>query len=148
MNPDGRPSTYNYDLCVEICEKVSLGENVLNILESNRDKYPSYPTWCKWKRENDELFKLYVNSVQDKSESILKEIDDIKQELRIEKLTPSQANVLIQTLKWQAAKFYPKMYGEKVDITSDGEKLQKEMTPDEREKLINELINRANKELK
>jgi hypothetical protein len=27
---------------------------------------------------------------------------------------PSTANVLIQTLKWKAAKYYPKMFGDKV----------------------------------
>jgi len=39
------------------------------------------------------------------------------------------ANVLIQTNKWKASKFYPKMYGDKVDLTSDGDKIQTNTIP-------------------
>lgn len=117
-----RPSEYNLELCEEICERVALGENVVKILESD-DKFPCFKTWCSWKRNNDELLQLYVNSVQDKSDVELKEMEEIQKELREGSLTPSQANVLIQTIKWKLAKFYPKMYGDKVehDIkSSDG----------------------------
>lgn len=119
----GRPTTYNLELAKEICEKVSLGDDVVNILKAK--KYPSFPTWCKWKRDNQELFKLYVNSVQDKSDVELNEMNEIQQELRDGTLTPAQANVLIQTIKWKLAKFYPKMYGERqeLDLTTKGEKI-------------------------
>jgi len=112
-----RPSKYNYDLCLEICEGVADGENIKNVLKS-KPEYPTFQTFCNWKRKHNQLFDLYVKSIQDKSESVLAEIDEIQQELRDKQLDPSTANVLIQTLKWKAAKFYPKMFGEKVDHTS------------------------------
>ena len=93
----GRPNEYNLEIGKEICEKVSLGGDIVNILKESKN-YPSFPTWCKWKRENNELFKLYVNSVQDKSDIELHEMNLIQQELRDDKLTPAQANVLIQTI--------------------------------------------------
>lgn len=121
--PAGRPTTYSLEIAIEICTEISLGGDVVDILK--KKKYPSFPTWCKWKRENDELLKLYVNSVQDKSDIELHEMNEIQQELRDGKLTPAQANVLIQTIKWKLAKFYPKMYGERqeLDITTQGEKI-------------------------
>ena len=35
----------------------------------------------------------------------------------------STANVVIQTDKWLSSKFYPKMYGDKVDHTTNGKDL-------------------------
>jgi hypothetical protein len=118
-----RPSEYNFDLCIEVCDKIADGQNIKSILNSD-EKYPSFPTWCKWKRENAELLNLYVNSIQDKGESVDAQIDEIWQGCKEGTYDASIANVLIQTLKWKASKYYPKMFGDKTDITSGGEKIQ------------------------
>jgi hypothetical protein len=118
-----RLTEYNFDLCVEICDRIANGENIKRILES-KDNYPSFPTWCKWKRENAELLNLYVNSIQDKGESVDAQIDEIWQGCKEGLYDASIANVLIQTLKWKASKYYPKMFGDKTDITSGGDKIQ------------------------
>ena len=55
-----RPSEYNIKICKEICERIVLGEHIKPILDSD-DKFPTFPTWCKWKREHDELFNLYYS---------------------------------------------------------------------------------------
>ena len=39
-------------------------------------------------------------------------------------IDPSTYNTLAQTIKWKMAKFYPKVFGDKTDITSGGEKIQ------------------------
>jgi alkyl hydroperoxide reductase subunit AhpC len=109
----GRPNTYDFDLCVEICNEIANGLNVKTVLASS-DKYPTFQTWCNWKRDNNQLFDLYIKSIQDKSESVDEEIDNIMQGLKEGTYDPSTANVLIQTLKWKAAKYYPKMFGDKV----------------------------------
>lgn len=110
-----RPSEYNFQLCEEICEGVAAGGNVINVLERNED-YPSWSTFRRWKNENEELQTLYVKAIQDKSEAVALEIDNICQDLKNKIYDPATANVLIQTLKWKAAKFYPKMYGDKTTI--------------------------------
>lgn len=122
--PAGRPSEYSYDLCVEICEEVAYGKNVMQVLDAEK-RYPAWSTFRRWKRDVPELQTLYVNAIQDKSEAVIQEIDDIQIDLRKGKLDASTANVLIQTLKWKAAKFYPKMFGDnkQVDHTSKGEKI-------------------------
>jgi len=117
-----RPSEYNFDLCVEICEGVANGKNIKTVL-SEKEEYPTFPTWCKWKRENEELFDLYINSIHDKAESVDEQIDEIWEGCRLGNYDASTANVLIQTLKWKAAKYYPKMFGEKIDHTTGGGKL-------------------------
>lgn len=117
-----RLTEYNFDLCIEICDQIAEGKNIIEVLDSN-EEYPSWSTFRRWKRDNDELQTLYVNSIQDKSEYLLFEMSQIEKELRDKKIDPSTANVLIQTLKWKASKFYPKMFGDKIqqDIEVKGQ---------------------------
>lgn len=115
-----RPSEYNYDLCVEICTEVAEGLNIKTVLKS-RDEYPDFSTWCKWKREHDELSNLYTRSIQDKAESVDEEIDFIYSEIKAGTIDPAAGRLLIDTLKWKASKYYPKMFGEKVQQEHSGE---------------------------
>ena len=115
-----RISEYNYEMCVEICSEVAEGCNIKTVLKG-KSEYPTFQTWCNWKREHNELFDLYVKTMQDKAESEMEEIDRVYDMLKKGKLEPSTANVLIQTNKWKAAKFYPKMFGEKIQQEHSGE---------------------------
>jgi len=117
-----RPSEYNFEMCQTICEEVANGFNIKTVLKS-KTEYPDFSTWCRWKRNNEELRNLYVNAMQDKAESEMEEIDYIRDQLKAGEIEPSAANVLIQTGKWLSSKFYPKMFGDKIDLTSGGEKL-------------------------
>jgi phage I-like protein len=122
--PAGRPSEYDYNLCLEICIRVSEGENIKHVLASD-ERYPRFNTWCDWKRNNEQLSNLYTRSIQDKAESKEAEIEEYKEKLLNGTIDPATARVLIDTSKWQAAKFYPKMFGDKtaVDLTSGGDKI-------------------------
>lgn len=117
-----RPSEYNFKLCEEICDEIANGKNIIKVLESKKE-FPSWSTFRRWKNENEELRTLYVNSQQDKGIALENEIDDTMNLVKEGVIDASTANVLIQTLKWKMAKFYPKMFGDKVDVTSDGEKI-------------------------
>jgi hypothetical protein len=118
-----RPSEYNFDMCKEICDEVANGANIKNVLNS-RKEYPDFSTWCRWKRENDELYNLYVRSIQDKAESVDAQMDEIWDGCKSGLYDPATARLLIDTLKWKAGKYYPKMFGDKIDHTTDGEKIQ------------------------
>jgi hypothetical protein len=118
-----RPSEYNFDLCIEICEDIAKGGNVMTVLES-KSEYPSWSTFRRWKRDNEELRTLYINSQQDKAEALEKEMDDYRDMLIAKEIDASTYNTLVQTLKWKMSKFYSKMFGDKTDITSGGEKIQ------------------------
>jgi len=117
-----RPTTYNIELCKEICDEVANGFNIKTVLAS-KPEYPDFSTWCNWKRDNDELFHLYTRAIQDKAESVDEEIDFIMSEVQHKNMESHVGRLLIDTLKWKAGKYYPKMFGDKVDITSQGEKI-------------------------
>ena len=122
FNNMARLTEYNFDLCIEICDKVADGLNIMDILASN-DNYPSWSTFRRWKNDNEELRTLYVNSQQDKGIALEKEIDDTMALLKLSTIDASTANVIIQTIKWKMSKFYPKMFGDKLDLTSKDEKI-------------------------
>lgn len=113
-----RPSEYDFELCKLICDELADGDNIKSILKEA--KYPDWSTFRRWKNENEELRTLYVNSQQDKAIALESEIDDTISLLKEGTLEASEANVIIQTLKWKMAKFYPKVFGEKVDIEQSG----------------------------
>jgi len=115
-----RLTEYDYDLCIEICEEVANGGNIMRILENNQ-KYPSWPTFRRWKRNNEELRTLYVNSQQDKAEALEKEMDDYRDMLLTKEIDASTYNTLVQTLKWKMAKFYPTVFGDRLQHSNDPE---------------------------
>lgn len=130
----GAPTKFNKDITTQILDYVTEGGNIKNACA---EAGISFQTWCNWKSENQQLFDLYVKARQDKAEGLESEIDRIMSLLEEKQIEPSAANVLIQTLKWKLAKFYPKMFGERLDLTTDGESLN--ISPAERAKRIAEL---------
>jgi hypothetical protein len=118
-----RPSEYNIEICILICEEIAKGGNIMQVLDSCTN-YPSWSTFRRWKRDNEELRTLYINSQQDKAEALEKEMDDYRSMLLAKEIDASTYNTLVQTLKWKMSKYYAKMYGDKTDITSGGEKIQ------------------------
>jgi hypothetical protein len=136
----GRPIEYNFELAKEICEQL-YDQSLTDVLKLKK-KYPARSTFFLWKRNNKELSDLYVNIAQDKGILFIEEIDQTIIDLRNGEIGPSTANVIIQTLKWKAAKFYPKMFGDKseLDITTKGQQLNSyiNLPLDELEKKLNE----------
>ena len=130
--PAGRPTEYNLKTAQKICELVQNGLNIKAALDTD-ESFPSFPTWCKWKRENAELLNLYVNAIQDKAEDVDYKIDKTIEDLKNGKIEPSTANVIIQSYKWKAAKYYPKMFGDKQILdhkSSDGSMSQVQLSPE------------------
>ncbi len=115
-----RPSEYKIELCREICDEVANGFNIKTVL-SSKEEYPTFQTWCNWKREHNELFDLYTRSIQDKAESVDQEIDLIMDEIKAGDIEAPAGRILIDTLKWKAAKYYPKMFGDKIQQEHSGE---------------------------
>lgn len=124
INKVGRPSEYDFKLCIEICDLVANGMNVITALESD-DRFPTWTAFRKWKQKNNELNTLYIKSLQDKAIYCEYVIDTYKQMLLSEKIDASTYNTLTQTEKWKMCKFYPKMFGDKIDMTTDGESINK-----------------------
>ena len=115
-----RLTEYNYELCIEICNELANGQNIMRILES-KPNYPAWPTFRRWKQDNEELRTLYINSQRDKAIALENELDDLRDMLTSKEIDSSTYNVLAQTLKWKMAKFYPKVFGDKTIHSGDAD---------------------------
>ena len=52
------------------------------------------------------------------------EINQTMQDVRAGVLDASQGRLIIDTYEWMASKFYPKVFGDKVDVTSGDKAIQ------------------------
>lgn len=118
-----RPIKYDKKLCMAICTQISNGEAIIPVLKGNKD-YPDYPTFCKWKRENEEAQTMYIRAREDKADALDSRIEQTISDMKNGTLDYGTARVIIDTLKWRMVKFYPKMYGDKLDVTSDSKPIE------------------------
>lgn len=115
----GRPLVYTEAIFFEILDQYSNGCDLIPLLESKKE-YPSYVTFNKWINSNDELFKLYTYARQGKTEPLIAKIHETIQRLERGEIDHATARVIIDTYKWEIGKYYPKLYGDKLDLSNNG----------------------------
>jgi 3-phenylpropionate/cinnamic acid dioxygenase small subunit len=117
----GRPSTYDFELCKEVCYRVRNGEHIRDILESE-DKYPDTHTWYNWLVKYDELFTLYHTCRKDKAEAQEREYMNIIADAKAGKIDAHMAKVLIDANRWLMQVYNNKLFGNK-QIISEGDEV-------------------------
>lgn len=115
----GRPSKYTEVLAQEICDRISNGESLKHITDGS--DMPSRPTVHSWLLTMPEFLNKYEVAKAMQADVFADEMDDIAHN---EGIDTQRARLIIDTRKWTASKLKPKKYGDKVDVTSDGEKLE------------------------
>lgn len=113
----GRPTKYTPQLAKTICDRIATGESVRSI---GRDAtMPSATVIFNWALFNKEFLEQYAQARMLQAENEFEELDEIA---RTEK-DLFRARLIIDTKKWALSKKLPKKYGDKLDLTSGGEKL-------------------------
>lgn len=111
----GAPIRHNKKEIEQIIERFANGEKLPKLFK----EYGIVRTTFLKKIEDYELENVYTCARHYHGDYFNDEIEDLKDKLLKGKIDQSSARVLIDTIKWQAAKFYPKMYGDKLDVTSE-----------------------------
>lgn len=130
--PMGRPSEYNQKVADSVCEYLSLGMSMRSV--SKLEGMPAPATMFKWMREHDDFLKQYVKAKQESADAMAEEILDIADDasldvevtdkgVRTNSENIQRSRLRVDTRKWLMAKMKPKRYGDKLDLTTDGEKL-------------------------
>lgn len=135
-----RPETWIGDKKTEaidtIIQRICEGESLRSILlYANREVLPTMAVFLKWVSEDQELEKQYARAMSIRSEAMFDEIIEISDEsnadidftedgkMRIVGEAVQRSRLKIDARKWALSKMNPKKYGDKVDITTDGEKV-------------------------
>lgn len=102
----------------EICERIARGESLRKICGPDRDDYlPGQTTVYRWLDENDAFAQQYARARQLYAHSVFDETRQIADLATPD--TVQVARLQIDTLKWQAGKLAPKVYGDRLNVEHD-----------------------------
>jgi hypothetical protein len=121
------------DIFKEIIERVEIGEPIRTVLKD--DDMPSSRTFYKWLDEDEEKVKQYARACEVRADVIFEEILTIADKqgediIILDGKEVTNHNVVsrnrlqVDARKWVLSKMQPKKYGDKIDHTTDGEKIQ------------------------
>lgn len=102
-----------------ICEWLSEGKSLASFcrVEGN----PKYTSICEALGEDEDFAKNYTRARVDSADADADGIADIREQLLQGLITPEQARVAIDSLKWSAGKRQPKKYGDKIEHEVHGD---------------------------
>jgi hypothetical protein len=121
----GRPrKEYNHKQALTLIEHIENGQG--EVTWCSQEGNPSRHIIDNWEEENPEFRTMYARAKTRRGEYYAEKINQVRDDVEKGKLGASEGRVIIDTLKWQAAKFYPKMFNDKqeVDVTSGGQPIQ------------------------
>ena len=154
--PTGRPSEYTQEVADAICAELSIGKSLRTVCDA--DDMPSVKTIFNWFRAYPDFLQQYTRAKEESADAMAEELLYIadNQEIGVTTTVKGDGSVetkeedmlghrklKIESRKWLMAKMKPKRYGDKLDLTTDGEKLnnQATLTDEELQAKINGLIN-------
>lgn len=108
------PVRYSDDLFDHICGEIASGRSLASIC-----KDPGMPTVAgvmKWLNEKPDIVERYTRAREMQAETLFDELVDIADNAT----DPQTARLQVDTRKWYLSKVIPKKYGDKTDITSNG----------------------------
>lgn len=115
----GAPSyPWTAEIEAEIFKRIAQGESLRKICED--DWLPSRQTVNQRRIADVDFADRYARAREEQADHFVDEIITIADEAE----DPQKARLQIDARKWVAGKMRPKKYGDKIDVTSDGEKLE------------------------
>ena len=135
----GRPTTYSEKIVDSICEQIAKSNKGLHHILKSNHSFPSFSTFFKWlgTKEYVYLSDKYARAREIQAEFIADEIieiaDTCRQGKKIVKKPGGQeittgdmierSRLQVDARKWKASKLAPKKFGDKIDVTTNGENI-------------------------
>ncbi len=118
----GRPTIYTEELCLEICKRIANGESLRSVCRD--DNMPHRTTIHEWllDKNKQDFIDQYERAVNARTENMFDELVDIADD-KGEDADVQRDRLRVDTRKWYLSKVMPKKYGDKLDLTSQGEQL-------------------------
>lgn len=135
-NKGGRPSKYTPELAERICLAISNSTKGLHSICKENSGFPCSDTIFTWLKDHKEFSEQYARAREIQADLLATEILEIADDSSNDTLVTdkgreyenkewtNRSRLRVDSRKWLASKLAPKKYGDKLDVTSDGEKLQ------------------------
>ena len=152
----GRPTKFTRKLADDICAGLAVGlsvRTVLDVANPDNKRMPAMSTFFKWLRLYPEFAEQYARAKQESADAMAEEILDIADDGRNDWMEKhdkdgnligymlngehvQRSRLRVDTRKFLMAKMKPKVYGDRVDITSKDEKIGVSLSAEQAEQLI------------
>lgn len=134
--PAGRPNIYTDKLANDICAEIASSSKSLRTICKDIDV--SVATILSWLRDKPEFLAQYTRAKEEQADFLIEEMIDIADDGSNDLMTITKGNIeyeqenkevtnrsrlRVETRKWIASKLKPKKYGDKLDVTTAGDKL-------------------------
>jgi terminase small subunit-like protein len=121
MNKMGRPTKYSEALVDTICEQIAMGRSLVNICA---ELDLSYSQVMVWLQKYPDFTDKYARAKEAQADWYADEIISVIDGAKSDRNEIERAKVKIEALKWVASKLKPKKYGDKLDLTSNGDRIE------------------------
>jgi len=101
----------------EVFEAISLGQSLKSLSEKHDIPLTTLFDWMM----KPEYAEKYAQAKDKRGYSAIEDVLIAIDELKKGKCDPITTRLLIDTYKWLACKYYPKMFGDKVQVGGDSE---------------------------
>lgn len=136
----GRPCEFTKEIGNQICQRIANGESVRTIVKD--EEMPASSSIFRWLLEEDkkDFWEQYEKARNIQAELMFEELLDIaddgtndwvtkqsKTGTEYETVNPevvSRSRLRVDTRKWYLSKVLPKKFGDKLDMTSDGKRIE------------------------
>ena len=128
-NKGGRPTLYNLEIALAICDRIADGESLVSICRD--EKMPKKTAVYEWLLRHKEFAEIYARAREDQADSLADEIQAIADELpmeitddkgvtRFDSAYVTWQKNRVDARKWIASKLKPKKYSDR--LTHQGDK--------------------------
>lgn len=163
----GRPTVYDPDVAAELFAYLSMGEPLRTACA--HDNMPGLSTIFRWLSKSneaewaDDFREQYARAKEEAADAMAEEILYIADNPQVGEIIVTKPNkkgkmvtetrkedmlghrrLQIDSRKWLASKLKPKKYGDKLDVTSDGDKLGVDVSEQQAAQLIAARASRSN----
>ncbi len=116
----GVPSTYSEEMAAKVCAAVASSQDGLRKTLASDPELPALRTVQVWLDNHASFAVQYGQAKQRQLRTMAEDIVDLSND---ETLDPNDKRIRIDTRKWLLSKLIPRTYGDKLDVTSDGQAL-------------------------
>lgn len=111
-------STFTQEIADRICERISDGED-LRAICTDADM-PGRSTVFRWLAANEDFAKQYALARELQGDALADDMLGVARKSAKTKTEVAARRLLLDTMKWRAAKLRPKVYGDKLELGGTG----------------------------
>lgn len=118
----GRPSSYTPAKAQLICYLLQEGNGLAKACEIAKLEYR---TVVRWLNEREDFRQSYAQARQTQADYYADSILEVIDNAASTRDEIERAKIKAEALKWIASKLKPRQYGDKLDLTSDGQRIER-----------------------